>query len=106
MPNEHSTGMRIAGERPPIPVRTAVNLSGPNGHALLHAPPQLYRSRERNATPAVKRGPFQATPNPAFATGLTAAAEGASSVDLIEPRPAERHRAVERSHAHLAWQPQ
>jgi hypothetical protein len=32
MPDEHPTGIRIAGEQPPIPVGTAVNLSGlPSG---------------------------------------------------------------------------
>src|SRR5260370_26802625 len=29
--------IRIAGEQPPIPVGTAVNLSRPNGRELLHA---------------------------------------------------------------------
>src|SRR5260221_13577424 len=33
MPDEHPTCFRIAGEQPPIPVGTAVNLSRPNGHA-------------------------------------------------------------------------
>jgi hypothetical protein len=33
MPDEHPTRFRIAGEQPPIPVGTAVNLSHPNGHA-------------------------------------------------------------------------
>jgi hypothetical protein len=33
---------------------------------------------------------------------VTGAAEGASSVDLIELKPAERHRAVGCGHAHLA----
>ncbi len=32
MPDEDPTGFRIAGEQPPIPVGTAVNLSRPNGH--------------------------------------------------------------------------
>ena len=39
MPDEHPTGFRTAGEQPPIPVGTAVNLSGPNGRELLHALP-------------------------------------------------------------------
>jgi len=33
MPDEYPTGIRIAGEQPAIPVGTAVDLSGPNGHA-------------------------------------------------------------------------
>jgi hypothetical protein len=33
MPDEYPIGIRITGEQPPIPVGTAVNLSGPNGHA-------------------------------------------------------------------------
>jgi hypothetical protein len=33
VPDEHPPDIRIAGEQPPIPVRTAVNLSGPNSHA-------------------------------------------------------------------------
>jgi hypothetical protein len=33
MPDEHPIGIRITGEQPPIPVGTAVNFSGPNGHA-------------------------------------------------------------------------
>jgi hypothetical protein len=33
MPDEHPTRFRIAGEQPPIPVGTAVNLCRPNGHA-------------------------------------------------------------------------
>ena len=37
MPDEHPTDIRIAGEQPPIPVGTAVNLSGPNDRDLLHA---------------------------------------------------------------------
>ena len=37
MPDEDPTGFRIAGEQPPIPVGTAVNLSRPNGRELLHA---------------------------------------------------------------------
>jgi hypothetical protein len=41
MPDKHPTGFRTAGEQPPIPVGTAVNLSGPNGRGLLHAPPPL-----------------------------------------------------------------
>jgi hypothetical protein len=34
MSDEHSTRIRIDGEQPPIPVGTAVDLSGPNGHAI------------------------------------------------------------------------
>ncbi len=37
MPDEHPTDISIAGEQPPIPVGTAVNLSRPNGRELLHA---------------------------------------------------------------------
>ena len=37
MPNEDPTGFRIAGEQPPIPVGTAVNLSRSNGRGSLHA---------------------------------------------------------------------
>jgi hypothetical protein len=37
MPDEHATDISIAGEQPPIPVGTAVNLSRPNGRELLHA---------------------------------------------------------------------
>jgi hypothetical protein len=37
MPDEHPTDIRIAGEQPPIPVGTAVNVSRPNGRELLHA---------------------------------------------------------------------
>ena len=37
MPDEDPTGFRIAGEQPPIPVGTAVNLSRPSGRELLHA---------------------------------------------------------------------
>jgi hypothetical protein len=37
MPDEDPSGFRIAGEQPPIPVGTAVNLSRPNGRELLHA---------------------------------------------------------------------
>jgi hypothetical protein len=33
MSDEHPTRIRIDGEQPPIPVGTAVDLSGPNGHA-------------------------------------------------------------------------
>jgi hypothetical protein len=32
MPDEHPSGIRIAGQQPPIAVGTAVNLSRPNGH--------------------------------------------------------------------------
>jgi hypothetical protein len=32
MPDEHATGLRIAGEQPAIPVGAVVNLSSPNGH--------------------------------------------------------------------------
>jgi hypothetical protein len=35
MPDEDPTGFRIAGEQPPIPVGTAINLSRPNGRELL-----------------------------------------------------------------------
>jgi hypothetical protein len=35
MPDEYPIGIRITSEQPPIPVGTAVNLSGPNGHAEL-----------------------------------------------------------------------
>src|SRR5947209_17712944 len=44
MPDEHPTDIRIAGEQPPIPIGTAVNLSGLNGRELLHAPPLVIRS--------------------------------------------------------------
>jgi hypothetical protein len=33
MSDEHPIGIRIAGQQPPVPVGTAINLSGPNGHA-------------------------------------------------------------------------
>ena len=32
MPDEHPSCIRVAGQQPPIPVGTAVNLSRPNGH--------------------------------------------------------------------------
>jgi hypothetical protein len=32
MPDEHPTGLGIAGEQPTIAVGAVVNLSGPNGH--------------------------------------------------------------------------
>jgi hypothetical protein len=35
MPDEHPTGIGIAGEQPPVPVGTEINLSGPNRHAEL-----------------------------------------------------------------------
>jgi hypothetical protein len=36
VPDEHPTRFRIAGEQPPIPVGTAVNLSRSNGRGSLH----------------------------------------------------------------------
>jgi hypothetical protein len=52
MPDEYPTRIRIAGEQPAIPVGTAVDLSGPNGHAKF-APCSRsypYRSGRRSAT--------------------------------------------------------
>jgi len=65
MPNEHSTGMRIAGERPPIPVRTAVNLSGPNGthYSMLH--PNSIGQRAQRDTRSQAR-PISSYPKPCF----------------------------------------
>jgi hypothetical protein len=75
MPDEHSTAIRIAGEQPPVPVGTAVNLSDPNGHgiySMLYAPPSTYRRRGRSATPAVKRGAFSRVSLLAAVAGPTA----------------------------------
>jgi hypothetical protein len=56
MPNEHPTGLGIAGEEPPIPGGgTAVNLSELNGHACVLALPQVYRRGRRSAKPAKRR---------------------------------------------------
>jgi hypothetical protein len=53
MPDEHPSGIRIAGQQPPIPVGTAVNLSRPNGHGgICSLFPQPYSSGECSATPA------------------------------------------------------
>src|SRR5258707_4853902 len=37
MPDEHATDISIAGEQPPIPAGTAVNVSRPDGRGLLHS---------------------------------------------------------------------
>ena len=49
MPDEDPTGFRIAGEQPPIPVGTAVNLSRPNRRF------EIARDLPRTATGKVQR---------------------------------------------------
>ena len=51
MPDEHPSGIRIAGQQPPIAVGTAVNLSRPNGHGGICS---LFRPHHIVATGAVR----------------------------------------------------
>ena len=51
MPDEHPSCIRVAGQQPPIPVGTAVNLSRPNGHGGICS---LFRPHHIVATGAVR----------------------------------------------------
>ena len=72
MPDEHPSGIRIAGQQPSIPVGTAVNLSRPNGHGGICS---LFRPHHIVATGAVRHPQSRAAdsiqtevlPKPAFA---------------------------------------
>jgi hypothetical protein len=64
-------------------------------------PTCLPRPLNRSAL-AHSREPQRASAIMLATVRITAAAEGASSVNLIELKPAEPHHAVGRGHAHLA----
>jgi len=51
VPDEHPSCIRVAGQQPPIPVGTAVNLSRPNGHGGICS---LFRPHHIVATGAVR----------------------------------------------------
>ena len=59
MPDKRPTGFRIAGEQPPIPLGTAVNLSRPNSHPEFCS--MLYPLQVRSA-----RGPLGDSPRGLF----------------------------------------
>jgi hypothetical protein len=52
MPDEYLTGIGIVGKQPPVPIGSAaVNLSGPNSHAVL-VPSSPVQSSWHRSTPA------------------------------------------------------